>query len=232
MATKVGLWLLAVRQKLQPVPRDGQAALETGIGKYLYELSKQDDVARVLEIGTWSGRGSTYCIARGLRESGGRLISVESSAVQYRRAVSFYRTHDLPVELIHGSSVTPEEFPPLADLEAMAGPVRDKERWPAWYRQDVHAARSAHRPGVLRDLLAHDAHFDLVYLDGGEFTSYTEFRLVKDRTRYLVLDDCTSGMVVKNVRSRDDLLHDPAWELLYDEPADRNGWCAFRRIAA
>jgi hypothetical protein len=204
--------------------------IDSGIGRFLYQLARQDDVTSVLEIGTWNGRGSTYCLARGLGETTGTLITVESNLEMYRRAVAFYRDRGLPVKLIHGSSIAPEEFPPLSAFAAIEGPIPYKERWSQWYAQDLAAARSAGHRAVLGELLSRHECFDAVYLDGGEFTSYAEFQRVRPAATYIVLDDCNPALSVKNVQSRKALLRDPHWLLLVDEPADRNGWCAFKRV--
>ena len=38
---------------------DGQIKLESPVGKMLYEFINNYDISKVLEIGTWNGRGST-----------------------------------------------------------------------------------------------------------------------------------------------------------------------------
>ncbi len=143
--------------------------------------------------------------------------------------MDFYHDKGLPVELICGSSVSPEEFPPLSTFDAIEGGLPHREQWPTWYQQDLNAARSSSHSGVLARLVQQYGAFDLVYLDGGEFTSYAEFKQVRHCATYIVLDDCNPRLCVKNFRSRNALLHDSAWILLADEMNDRNGWCAFRK---
>lgn len=210
--------------------RSGQAALDSLIGRFLHDMAQRDDVRLALEMGTWNGCGSTYCLAMGLSKSGGKLITVEPNRAMYESAVQFYRRKKLPVELIHGSSIAPAQFPPLSDFDKISGEIPNRAQWPQWYQQDVEAARQSRHPGVLDELIARHGAFDLVYLDGGEFTSYAEFLKVRDLTRYIVLDDCNPALVVKNVWSREALLSSPDWKILVDLPDDRNGWCAFEKI--
>jgi len=50
---------------LPPVPElKGQVTLETSFGQELYRLAKLPEVHLVMEIGTWFGGGSSWCIAQ------------------------------------------------------------------------------------------------------------------------------------------------------------------------
>ena len=67
---------------------------------------------------------------------------------------------------------------------------------------------------------------DVLILDGGEFTTYAEYLLLKDRTRVLVCDDSSK---YKCEKIREELLADESYETLIDAPTQRNGFCAFAR---
>ena len=219
-----------IRSGLRGAASHGQAPLASSLGSFLYQLAKSPEVQSVLEIGTWNGQGSTYCLALGLRESGGRLVTLESSKAMFDEAAKFYRSKRLPVEVIYGSSIHPDDFPPFSHFAEIDGGGEYRDRWPVWYQQDLEAARSSANPGALKQVIEKHSAFDLVYLDGGEFTSYQDYQEVAPISTYLVLDDCNPLTVLKNVRARQELLASPQWELLKDEMDDRNGWSAFRKI--
>ena len=63
--------------------------------------------------------------------------------------------------------------------------------------------------------------FDLVLLDGGEFTTWYEYLELKDRCTVLALDDTN---VAKCRRIVEDLKAQPdRWEILLDNVTERNG---------
>jgi caffeoyl-CoA O-methyltransferase len=66
-------------------PGQGYANVEPAEGRYLRDLVKKHNVKRVLEVGTSTGY-STIWIARGLRETGGKLVTVEIHEGRYRTA--------------------------------------------------------------------------------------------------------------------------------------------------
>ena len=63
--------------------------------------------------------------------------------------------------------------------------------------------------------------FDMVLLDGGEFTTWYEYLELKDRCTVLALDDTN---VSKCRRIVEDLKAQPErWEILLDNTTERNG---------
>ena len=46
----------------------GQITRTSTLGNSIYELSKNEDIKNIVEIGTWSGCGSTKCVIDGLLE--------------------------------------------------------------------------------------------------------------------------------------------------------------------
>lgn len=68
-----------------------------------------------------------------------------------------------------------------------------------------------------------DMYFDLCILDSTEFGGFAEFEKIKDKCRYLVLDDSN---VLKHEKTREYCINN--YEILADYPNDRNGWCVFK----
>ena len=70
---------------------------------------------------------------------------------------------------------------------------------------------------------------DFLILDGGEFSSWIEYQLLKDRSKIIFLDD-TRPPVIKNYKAREDLLSSKNHKLIIDKLESRNGFCIFEKI--
>lgn len=212
----------------------GQMGLGGRIGSELNGLARRPDVEKVLEIGTYDGEGSTYCIADGLSRSTGRLRSMEVDAGLYRRARSFYAGSGLPVELECGLTLTLGDYQPFEHFLAAVARTEYEAEAPGthlmWYERDLALARAAERTDLLREALERDVWYDLVLLDGGEYSSEVEFHLLEPHVNgYIVLDDTNPAHAIKNVANREWLYWSPDWEVVVDEPDDRCGWCVAKR---
>ena len=62
--------------------------------------------------------------------------------------------------------------------------------------------------------------FDVILLDGGEFTTYYEFQLLKNRCKILMLDDIN---VDKCKLIVSEILADPSWKIIKKQNI-RNGY--------
>ncbi|RJQ55389.1 MAG: hypothetical protein C4521_02400 [Actinobacteria bacterium] len=212
----------------------GHLRLGSRIGDLLYELAREPRVRRALDIGTWKGQGSTYCLARGLSETSGALTSVEAKTESHLEAVGFYEGMSLPVTLVNGLTLSVQDYEPYDAYEPLIATHEDEAKWPGlhrkWYDQELELARRAPRDRILHELTAGGEGFDLAVFDGGEFISRAEFLYLEPYlTGYVVLDDTNGRRAIKNVLNREYLLRDPSWEVLRDEQDDRNGWLVARR---
>ena len=64
--------------------------------------------------------------------------------------------------------------------------------------------------------------FDVVLLDGGEFTTYYEFQMLKDRSKIIILDDINTDkckLIVKEIESAPEL-----WKIIKKDTTSRNGY--------
>ena len=125
----------------------------------------------VLELGTWNGGGSSMALATGLRDSAAAqgvqklLVTSEAFPNMYNTARNLLS--GFPVRLIHGTSITVEEMPSAAEVEANWGdPATPRHVWEPWLQADLAGMQQFSRP-VLRDLCANFS-FDLVHIDAGE----------------------------------------------------------------
>ena len=65
----------------------------------------------------------------------------------------------------------------------------------------------------------------MLILDGGEYSTYPEFKKLKDRTTIFVLDDTNT---LKCMRIRQELLTEK-YQIIYDNLQERNGCSIFRK---
>jgi hypothetical protein len=193
----------------------GQITLGSPLGDFLRTEAVQCD--RILEVGTGSGLGSTCCLMAGMTE-GASLWTVEANKAQYDQGRANIRRQMNKRILV---------YPMLGLLHKTISDY--------WHPIDAMQHRECYeldqrtvREGKVIDLP--EGRFDLVLLDGGEFTSLGDFMMVRDRTRMLVLDDCNKRVANKNWFAYETLKVSPEWICVREELSDRNGWSAFRRI--
>lgn len=188
-------------------------------GKIIIEFCSRIDVKHIVEIGTWNGLGSTQCVYEAIKGSDKNFISIEADCKMYELAVknNKYRSEvsifngKISDEMLDIDSFGPEFFTDY--------PMRVKKKW---YKNDVSRLSSCDN---ILSLLPNK--IDFLILDGGEFTSYSEYKILKSRSRFIFCDD-TSAPAMKNVLSRKDLLENH--KIIYDFPKERNGFCLAENI--
>jgi hypothetical protein len=180
-------------------------------------LSSLSSTKTILDVGTWSGAGTTLCIAEGVRlRSNGLLANVSVIGVELNEkfaSMAKRRLRKFPfIRIIQGTLVESRQL----DKESLS----DEEN--AWLENDLQLMRDA--PLVIDAI---PLSLDLVILDGGEFSTYAEFLELKDRlAKWVVLDDVKTR---KNRRVLEELQKDPAFALVAEED-ERNGTAIFVKI--
>lgn len=192
-------------------------------GFALAQMAMQPSVKSVLEIGTWDGLGSTLCIGHAIRCRPDwqdiRFFSYEANKTMYNQATRNYPPQ-LPGRLMHGTLCSVGDMVELADYgdEYFTQYSRDvQENWRAENMVDIRNA-----PHVV---VGDDFRIDLLVLDGGEYTTWSEYRLLKDRCRYIFADDTRC---IKSAKVRDDIMQSGEWEY-HDNYNDANGWIIAER---
>lgn len=192
---------------------EGEILLDSLFGKKLYELCSYSDINTVVEIGTSRGAGSTYCLIKGLKDSNKKNVSfytIETNIDLYTKALNNWRKM-LPewACLLYGRIVNTHDI----DYENLHGSEKD------WIEQDIKNLNNS--PFILKML---PEKIDLLFLDGGEFSTYSEFLILKDRVKWIVLDDCN---VRKGKKIKQFILNNPEKYKIIFDISDRNGtFCA------
>jgi hypothetical protein len=193
----------------------GQISQHNEVGRWIQLLSSLDDVKSIVEIGTWNGKGSSKCIALGVLQRATpncRVIGFEVNPDMFKKAKRNLSKFDF-FEVLFGSVVGEQELDQTQLNEQEMG----------WFVQDLKWIRES--PSVLDRV---PKEIDLLILDGGEFSTYAEFKkLEKKLTRWLILDDTRTRKCSKIL---EELLHNPQY-LIVHVSQERNGTAVLMKLA-
>lgn len=204
------------------VATTGQITPSSQAGRLIIETLKTHSPNFVLDIGTWNGLGSTLCCLMGLQgNTTSRLLSVESNREKNeiaKKNCAPFLTVNLSAKLLWGTLLQESD---MADIDTVFPQLSDPE-FKRWHTIDVANMNQA---PYLLDLVPEAIDFAL--FDGGEFTTYYEFKKLFSRcTKFIALDDTNTA---KCALIRSQLQADPLWNEVAYLP-ERNGFSLFRHI--
>ena len=207
----------------------------TLMSKWLRMLAIDPNNKTFLEIGTWNGLGSTriFVTCLELRNELGKLrqVSMLPDAKEYfdytfyslecnedkSRNVADYYSKFKNVYILN--EVLFNELPSNFDE---VFPEGRNDRGNKIDLENMANCKLFLDRDNLPDI------FDVVLLDGGAFTTYFEFQMLKDRCNYLLLDD------IRNVKNKKivDIIKDnlTQWAILEEDLNNRNGTLICKRI--
>ena len=184
---------------------EGQIDSKSDIGRWIYFLSSLGSTSVIIEIGTWNGKGSSNLIARGVVKSKNinkTVIGLEINKNLVTKAQKNLKKYQF-FKVLHGSVVNISEVDrdDLTDDEIN------------WLLDDLINIEKV--PVILDQL---PSEINLLLLDGGEFTTYAEYKNLKSRINgYVILDDTESR------KCRRILLEAKKDKLVIFESHERNG---------
>ena len=196
----------------------GQINLDTEFGQQLRALAENPRYRVFCEVGTWNGEGSTVCLAEGMRDrKDASLISLEANYLHWVLAKRFWQDKPTTFKLYLLHARLGERM--MSDKEVTEHPLFEKikEHYALYYTQDAQDFKTAR--------LLHLRACDVVLLDGGEFSSYADWKAIEPLCpRVVALDDVD---VVKNCDVLAELLA-AGWKLLW-RTTERNGAAILER---
>jgi len=204
----------------------GQINRGSSLGEIIYNFCLQEDIKTIVEIGTWNGMGSTKCIydAVSVKNDKYMVYTLECNEDFYKICLENYK--NLPklddFNFILGTIIDPEEnIDPISNFDDKFFTQCSREFQSTWRNEDIENCKKVKN---VMNLIPEK--IDLLILDGGEFSGLSEYRRLKDRTTYFILDDTNSiknNEVAKIMRDSDefDILHDSN---------DRNGYLVSKKI--
>jgi glycosyltransferase involved in cell wall biosynthesis/radical SAM superfamily enzyme YgiQ (UPF0313 family)/ADP-heptose:LPS heptosyltransferase/tetratricopeptide (TPR) repeat protein len=199
------------------------------------KLAAEADIRTVLEIGSSAGGGSTEAFVAGLRANprSPQLFCMEVSRTRFTELEKRYGGEPF-VHCYNVSSVPASSFPKEEEVAHFYRRVDSAlndyplERVIGWLRQDIEYVTCA---GVPQDGIRRIKRevgierFDMVLIDGSEFTGVAELAEVYG-AEYILLDDING---FKNHINYHRLKEDPAYNLLHENWQVRNGYAVFRK---
>ena len=205
----------------------------------LKSLGMVEDLRHVLEIGSSSGEGSTKALVSTLRLNRHKpvLYCLEVSQARFTELQRAYQKYDF-VRCYNMSSVLSSRVASEDEIRAFYDGHRTALNrydlatvlgWRAEGLQYLKEHPELDRDGIAEIKKANGVEaFDLVLIDGSEFTGLAELDDVYG-AKIICLDDTNA---FKCYAARQRLLNDPLYETLADDQALRNGYSIFCRADA
>lgn len=194
----------------------GQINMETKDGSVICTIAKSPKFKTYLEVGTWNGLGSTRCFVEGFKQRLEPYVfySLECNREKSEFARRLYASHS-DVHILTDTLVREEE---LVDVGKIFPNYVEK-----WHQTDIENIKMCNyffdRPDIPET-------FDVVLLDGGEYTTYFEFLKIKDKCKILMMDDICVDKCKKIIEI---LNNDSTWRLIYQNN-ERNGFSIYEKI--
>lgn len=204
----------------------------------IQKLAREEVIKTVLEIGSSTGAGSTEAFITGLRENPNRpkLFCMEISKPRFHDLQKRYKNNTL-VKCYNVSSVSHERFPTEKEVVHFHTTIRTNlnnypiEQVLGWLRQDIEYVINSgvYGNGIQKIKRENNiTHFDMVLIDGSEFTGSAELEEVYG-AKFILLDDINA---FKNYNNFERLSKDSNYELLTANWNLRNGYAIFKHKEA
>lgn len=205
-----------------------------GLYNAIYRLSQNEHINNILEIGSSSGDGSTQAFIEGINKNPNKPILFCMEVSKPRFAVLKQRYKDLTyVKCYNLSSVKFEDFPQETDVIYFYNNIPTTlnmytcDRIIGWLRQDIEYLKSSGitESGIDKIKFENNiTNFDMVLIDGSEFTGMAEFKKIYG-AKFIILDDINA---FKNYANYQSLITDPNYELIEKDVQLRNGYAIFK----
>jgi len=194
----------------------GQINRGSSLGEYIYNISSRDEVNSIVEIGTWNGCGSTRCVIDAIKGKDKQLTTIELCPSQYVEAVKNvgeYADSLSNIKMLNGSIINYEDAFWFDHSEEGVNAE--------WLKVDMNLLKVA--DNVLGEV---PSEIGFLILDGGEYTTYPEYCILKDRSKIICLDDTKTFKCTKILA---EICREKGLQPLVISD-ERNGFAIFERI--
>lgn len=200
----------------------------------IINLIKNEDISTILEIGASSGDGSTEAIISGCNNKDNvKIFSIEVCTERFINLKNRYSFNNFyPYNV---SSININEFPNISEIVDFCNEEKtfmkksSIETVLGWYNNDIEYIKqnNIQQDGIELIKKEHNINvFDLVLIDGSEFTGFKELQKVYG-AKYILLDDINA---FKNFKSNEYLLNSKEYVCINRNDKLRNGYSIFKRI--
>ncbi len=190
-------------------------------GYHIRKLSSDKDNISFLEIGTWNGMGSTRQFVTELLKRNDEYVfySLECNSDKSKVAQNIYK--NLKNIYILNEVIFNEEPSNFYDIFPVC---KTDFLYKRWNEIDILNMKKSNLFLSRNDI---PLIFDVILLDGGEFTTYFEYQILKDRCKFLLLDDINTDKCKLIVEEIEKNTND--WEILIKNTKNRNGFMICKR---
>lgn len=211
------MWCPNDKQGFLSSQTQGQINEDNALSTWIRDVCRDENNKVFLEIGTWNGLGSTRVFVDALEgRTDTTFYSLECNSEKSAHARKFYEgvanVHILNEILVE---LTPEQ------VYEVFPEAKDDPEFNRWNTVDIENMKEC-------AVFSSADRFDVVLLDGGEFTTWHEFQHIKDKCRYLLLDDTNANKckkIVEEVKA-----HPETWKIVGEEQSVRNGVMMLQRL--
>jgi predicted O-linked N-acetylglucosamine transferase (SPINDLY family)/ADP-heptose:LPS heptosyltransferase len=205
-----------------------------GFYRAIQKITEDEKINNVLEIGSSAGEGSTEAFVRGMRSNPNKpkLFCIEISKPRFFKLKKQYKK-DSFVKCYNVSSVSIDEFSSPTEVTQFYHTFNTNlnlyplERVLDWLRQDIEYAKHSGVSSSGIQLIKKENNinnFDVVLIDGSEFTGQAELDEVYG-AQIIMLDDING---FKNYHNYERLKNDPNYSLMFEDKSLRNGYAVFK----
>ena len=158
--------------------------VEEDIKLELEKIISNNKVKNIVEIGTWNGLGSTKMIIDLIQTQDKKInfISLEANKLCFKTARKNLKEFTNDVNLLLG------RVHDLNDLDYVNKKIIFNygygEKEYGWFIRDLKIYKKTNN--LVNKL---PSSIDILFLDGGEFSTYADFLKLYKRSKYIVLDD-------------------------------------------
>jgi len=195
----------------------GQIQLGSSFCQEIRKLISNNNFETILEIGTWKGMGSTYCVIQEIIDKNINFISLESYKEFYEIAKNNLSSFENNVTLLYGRIIELNEF--LEFNKDIKQQLTHQQK--IFFDNDVKTYNVC--PYIMEKI---PEQIDFLILDGGEYSTYLEWTKLKERISYVALDDTKMR---KTKRIVEECMLDDSFELITSS-GERNGFHIFKKI--
>jgi hypothetical protein len=189
----------------------GQIIISSERCELIIKTIQEHNCQKIVEIGTWKGMGSTFCILNSMTPSS-EFITLESNKIFHDIAKSNLVSYQDKLKMIYGTIVSIDE---ISSFTLNLNLDNERENW---LKEDLINLELC--PNVLNEIFM---EIDFLLLDGGEFSTYIEWKKLKNRTKIVALDDIRE---TKTKQIHQELSEDINYELI-GSTQEGNGFCIF-----
>ena len=185
-------YLITKKSKMLFSNFQGQILPDTRFGNIIIQMVKEKKPSKILEIGTWKGLGSTKCFIDGIMEVKNEdpsynpsFISLETNKRFFDIASENLKNFKDHVTLKFGRIIDKENYVKYVDtLNLKNDPLLGVENPFDWHINDLRDYKNC--DNISEEIIQ---DYDMILLDGGEFATYLEWELLKDKFKIILLDD-------------------------------------------